>query len=481
MLAGSATGAIGGTGSGVAQVQNNSTTETETEVETTLAPESTTANRSTTKQPAETGRSTAKETTRSSTMDEATSTTAATETTVPTRTSTAVTQESNRTTAETSEPATESEERTTEETETTTTTVSPTTTPENETVQNESALPPGSAPNVQIEVYHSSAHPEQVRFWITGRLPQDTESFRISFYKPQSSGSESGVVYSEGFDVSSSGYARWNGTARIPTLIYAIDLADYRSAQQRAVDYAGTSDWILAPTPEMTIDWSTDALGYESTEPLQKSTSENVTVDALSQGVIGQRLTYLGEYEEYALTDNSQRLRLIVPQEANLGPTSREILHSVALASGQLHVGSRDSEVLMVAGPEPIRSGGYAFPKRDEFVVGDEGGILIDGPALNTLENVWLHEYIHTRQSFERGLYSDNLGPKTEWFTEASAEYYAALLTYKQQRTDNEEALEHLKPGRYRDAVLADRSTWSDSEISPEPYEKGSAVLYALD
>jgi len=46
-----------------------------------------------------------------------------------------------------------------------------------------------------------------------------------------------------------------------------------------------------------------------------------------------------------------------------------------------------------------------------------------DTEPTDIARNVWLHEYVHTQQSYE----ADR---EVEWFTEATATYYAALFTY---------------------------------------------------
>ena len=445
VLAGSATGAIGGTDRDVAQVQNNST-------------ETTTSTSTQTNTPTPTGTTIAEEPTARTQSNNST-----TETSIETTTSQNQSENETETTTET--PETEANQSFIER-------INETVADAIEDQVNRQPLAKGSAPNVEIRAYHSPSHPKQIRFLMTTQLPEDMNSFRLRFSGLGSKDSNSGVISSNGFDISSTGYAEWDESTYSPTLIYAVNVTDSIENPEEP-DYAGRSDWILAPTPNIAVDWMSDS-SSDYVRPLKESSSENVTVSVSGAGIIGQRVTYMGEYSEYTLTDNGQHLRLVVPEQADLGPTPHEILHSISLASEQLHVGSRDSEVLMIAAPEPIRSGGYAYTESDELVVGDEGGILFDGPALNTPNNVWLHEYIHTRQSF--------VGKsKMGWFTEASAEYYAALLTYKQQRTSNAEALEQLKPGKYGDAVLADRSTWSDSRFQRAPYEKGSAVLYALD
>ena len=69
-----------------------------------------------------------------------------------------------------------------------------------------------------------------------------------------------------------------------------------------------------------------------------------------------------------------------------------------------------------------------------------------------------------------------------EWFREASAEYYAARITYAQRAVlavMKGDVTEHLYPDeQYADQILAAKDNWSDARV---PYRKGGYVLLALD
>jgi hypothetical protein len=96
-----------------------------------------------------------------------------------------------------------------------------------------------------------------------------------------------------------------------------------------------------------------------------------------------------------------------------------------------------------------------------------------DDERLDSPHNVWLHEYVHARQAYtaERDAY---------WFTEATASYYAALLTLQQGRIGFDSFRARLALGaRSPDASaeLADPATW----IPTVPYTKGALVAGELD
>jgi PGF-CTERM protein len=183
--------------------------------------------------------------------------------------------------------------------------------------------------------------------------------------------------------------------------------------------------------------------------------------------VVGQALVYLGPHETDTKTAHGQTFRLVVPDAATLAAGREAIFESVTAAADRLRVGDRDPRVLMIAAPASVAWGvrGLQTGDRDFYAVADE--------PVNAARNVWIHEYVHSRQEFAPG-------PATRWFTEASAEYYAARLTLDQDRIEFETFADHLAVGssrRYDDVVLSDPDTWHDSA----DYFKGSLAAGDLD
>jgi hypothetical protein len=123
--------------------------------------------------------------------------------------------------------------------------------------------------------------------------------------------------------------------------------------------------------------------------------------------------------------------------------------------------------VFVVAAPTNVEWGvaGIQYGADDAWVAADE--------HVRDVDNVWLHEYVHTRQGYattESG----------RWVTEASAEYYAALLAFEQGLVSYSAFRSKLEDGqrdRYADAVLAFPNTWT----SGANYRKGALAVGALD
>ena len=185
-------------------------------------------------------------------------------------------------------------------------------------------------------------------------------------------------------------------------------------------------------------------------------------------GVAGPAMVFLGEYESSERTAHGQTFQLVVPDAATLTEEPSDIFASVTAASDRLRVGDRDERVLMIAAPQDVSWAlrGLQTGERDFYVVANE--------SVDSADNVWLHEYVHTRQNFETT-------EQSEWVIEASAEYYAGLLTLEQERIDFREFQAYLERGTYRsvdDVRLVAPSTWRGNGGN---YLKGALVAGTLD
>jgi len=253
---------------------------------------------------------------------------------------------------------------------------------------------------------------------------------------------------------------RWDGSAERVRLAVQMT-ADEPATSDDVASAIATDDWVLGRVPVVKLFWQrpTDA-GRNQLRPF--SDQAGLLSDFVG-GTYGDRFALVGEQTSLTRSAAGQRIRLVKPSGTDLRPADEEVLSALATASGHLQVGDRDDEVLVMALPEPARAGGESFPARDESWVNA-------AEPLNDPNSVWLHEYVHTRQSFQ-------LSSEMEWFREASAEYYGARLAYEQNRISRSEMHAHLD-GEGRTASLTDQSTWDDRRV---PYTKGARVLALLD
>ncbi|QZX98263.1 CARDB domain-containing protein [Halobaculum rubrum] len=290
------------------------------------------------------------------------------------------------------------------------------------------------------------------------------------------------AVTTEGFSATEGDTYEWDGETATPTIRYRLpanrtaatgrlDRLGPRSAGPSPDGVSGTAagdtgylfvdtgPWALVSLPGTSLSWryrgETVGLSREAT--------------TAGPGAVGDRVAFLGEHAVRERTANGQTFRLVVPAASDGAMTVRpeRVLDSFAAASGDLRVGDRDESVFVVAAPTGVDWAvrGLQTGDSDAWVRADEP---LDDP-----QSAWLHEYVHTRQSFATTA-------ETRWLTEGSADYYAALLALRQGLTDFPAFADHLERGAeapYGDDVLADPGTWTTGT----PYRKGSLVAGETD
>ncbi|MEF8886741.1 MAG: hypothetical protein V5A30_02970 [Haloarculaceae archaeon] len=266
----------------------------------------------------------------------------------------------------------------------------------------------------------------------------------------------------DGFTPSAGRSYEWDSTTERPSLTFTVpvnETRDVRGPEGGDGDFVfvDTGDWAIARNDGVPFGYT-----YSSDADITVQ-QRNVTA---GPGVAGRAMVFLGAHEAYTRSAHSQRFRLVVPEAADLAPARAEVFDSVTAASDTLRVGDRDPQVLMVAAPTTVAWGveGLQRGDRDFYVTADE--------RVDTPDNTWLHEYVHTRQRF-------NLSAETTWLAEATAQYYAAQLTLRQDRVGFREFAGLLRRGtdsRFSEAVLANPATWSTAN-----YHVGALVVGDLD
>jgi hypothetical protein len=186
------------------------------------------------------------------------------------------------------------------------------------------------------------------------------------------------------------------------------------------------------------------------------------------EGYASESVVYLGAHETTRANLSEGTLRVVRPAAASDADVD-DVVATVRNASRQLRVGARDRTVTMYLGPDPLREGGLTVegPERADMWVSA-------GSPVGATDNVWVHEYVHARQSFR-------LGPRMEWFREASASYYEGLLSVRQGtggRAGYDRFQARLQTNESAGVVLTNVNTW---ESLYSPYTRGARVLAALD
>jgi len=245
----------------------------------------------------------------------------------------------------------------------------------------------------------------------------------------------------------------WDGNTRTPSISYDLNVNTTNGDNKYKTVDAG--EWAIVEVPSIPYSW-------RASEELE--VIKNHKIDGA--GVIKRGFAFLGNHDIRTATAHNQQFRLVIPDAANLTESPDAILDNVAYASKQLQVGERDSDVVMIAAPT---SDGIKWARGG--TARDSIFWTQDTAKLDSPRNIWLHEYIHTRQGFDRT-------NDFEWFAEGSAEYYAALFTLQQEQIGFEEFRNHLtvNDSRQASAILTETR---DSAL-PQ-YTKGGLVAARSD
>ena len=336
-----------------------------------------------------------------------------------------------------------------------------------------------SSPSVSSSTASStalSASDDQIRMTTTlDRTPERTGEITATVsFQLSSRVTELTARLPEGATVTSTnGFSRetereyaWDERTDGPTVTYRIEAdrlvdADGPLAEDGRYLFADTDDWALVRIPSTGASWT--RTGSESDD---LAFIRETAIDG--PGAAGDRMAFLGDHRIETHTAHGQTFRLVVPDAADVATPVAEIFDSLSHASNALRVGSRDEEVFIVAAPTDnvdwaVR--GLQTGQSDMWVQ--------DTEPLDTPLNVWVHEYVHTRQAFEPTA-------ETEWFIEGGATYYAALLTLEQNRIEFEAFQQFLRRGESEPqstAVLSEPDSWQ----ADADYEKGALVAGELD
>jgi len=290
------------------------------------------------------------------------------------------------------------------------------------------------------------------------RLPDNLGVLEVTVPEGATVQSTTGFVHQEGRTY------EWDRSTDRPRI-------DYHNPANRTVDQTGpiagagqlifvdVGEWAIVSQPQTSHRWGwrqgTERVGFDS----EMTASQGATSDVIA---------YLGPYEQRTHTAHGQRFRLIVPEEASLAERPRTLFDSLSDASDQLRVGERDDEVFMIAAPT---GSGVEWGVRG-LQTGPADMWVRDIERLDDPDNVWLHEYVHTRQGYtaERDAW---------WFTEGGATYYAALLSYEQDRISFSQFSNRLARGErsYSGSILTRPNTWR----SNADYHVGALTTGELD
>ncbi|WP_324663561.1 M61 metallopeptidase family protein [Haloarcula sediminis] len=299
--------------------------------------------------------------------------------------------------------------------------------------------------------------PGSVRVTLTYRLPDRVRSLRTHLVD------DGTVTSTNGFDRVNDTTYDWDESTSTPSITVRFNPNETTS---KTGPEAASGQYLFADTGEWALlrQFRTSS-SYSYTKP-EPGVDRRVRTDG--PGAAGDRIVFLGDVRTVERTQNGQTFRLVVPEAAELSESPEAVLDSLTNASRTLRVGNRDETVVGFAAPTDRVEWGVRG-----LATGDSEFWVRDFERLGEPANVWLHEYVHTRQAFRTT-------SETRWLTEATAQYYAAQLTLEQGRIDFEAFRRELARGErstYDGVVLSSPSTWTANAN----YVKGALAAGRLD
>ena len=269
------------------------------------------------------------------------------------------------------------------------------------------------------------------------------------------------VVETTGYEQTTDGTWTWDGAASAvdrPTITY---VADVDRRDEGTLEATSTGDWALFNWRTADVAWRYSRRA-DAPEPAVVERGEPV-----GEGVVGPGYAYLGPYETETRTVDGETIRLVVPAAADMVSSPDAVADALAGASDDLRVGARNERLTVFVAPAPIDAPGklsraQVDGRQDMYVGADR--------PLETADNAWFHEYVHSRQAYEAG-------SGMRWFDDASAEYYAARLASEGGHVSEAAFVEYVRTDEASDAVLRESRSVTDRAS----YFKGMRVLAALD
>jgi len=272
------------------------------------------------------------------------------------------------------------------------------------------------------------------------------------------------VTATEGFRQRAPREYEWTRTTDRPSLTYRLPVNETvtrgrEGAETSGFLYVDTGDWALLKPPRLGVTYS----GTGGREPIRRSHSVG------GPGVVGESLLFVGPVETTTREVAGQRVRLAVPEAADLRPSRADVLDSLAGAARATTLGPADDAVLAIAAPTDGVTYGSTGLQRGSSALWVRDAQPLDGP-----ESVWVHEYVHTRQT-------SRPTDATRWSYEGMADYYAVTRALRAGRIDYSQYRRHLDVGgreRYADVTLAEPDTWRGTSAN---YWKGALAFAAID
>ncbi len=194
-----------------------------------------------------------------------------------------------------------------------------------------------------------------------------------------------------------SGYI-WNKSTRTPSLVF--ELVSFEDG----LEYPRGENWMIGPSLQHT---------------------GNVTLQMNPNGSIGPDFMYIGDYSTEIKKVGCQKLLLVVPDplKPELSVSKSRIVNTVAESSRRLNVGAARNVVRMYAVEGSL--GQYGNNEPSGYTTTSGNFLATASQGFDRADNVWIHEYVHTRQDYIAISGS-------QWTVEGTATYLTARLAVEQ-------------------------------------------------
>lgn len=302
------------------------------------------------------------------------------------------------------------------------------------------------------------AHPGEIRASHEYTLPATLTRFEVRLTDRMT------LLAYDGFDRQDDHTLRWDGETASPSITYragvnrTIDRDDPLAAPGDYL-FVDTGDWALFQRPQLSYGW-----GWRGDRAV--GLTRAAATDG--PGVASDVVAFLGPHEVHTHTAHGQEFVLVEPAAASMSEEPAAVFDALSHAADHLRVGNRDDTVTLVAAPTNDVSWGVRG-----LQTGPADIWVRDREALSDPENVWIHEYVHSRQGFV----ADDTA---RWLTEGTAAYYAALFAFETEQISHEQFQRTIARGSkpwFADVRLTDPATWHQHAN----YRLGPLVTGALD
>ena len=306
-----------------------------------------------------------------------------------------------------------------------------------------------------ITLHRLPTDPGTVEVTLSYRIPDDVTELEVR--SRFLSDDDVDVASVDGFDRRSVRRFVWDESTDAPTITLTVGVGtDSFGDDDVGVE---TDDWAFTYLPDPYVNWR-----YRGDAPAFETTHTVAT-----EGHATNAFGVAGNVSRRTRTAGDANLTLVVPDDARLQSSFEELVELYRVGGRELQAGFSYENATVFVLPARV------FERRSPVgtAVAHSVWVQDEYSAIETVENTPAHEYVHTRM----GTFRASTG---RWLTEASAEYYGAVLSMNTETGNWTSFRASLEVDResVRESSLARPRSWTDAYV---PYSKGSRVLAALD